>query len=105
MNRTTQRELAVLLRQARNALGVRKNVQIWYNLRPLSASVSERLGEQGKSVMVTPYANSSWMIYWIDPRCTENIRYVDPADFALPAQQFADKYITPNAASTNEAAG
>lgn len=98
MSRTTQRELKVLLREARNALGVRANRKVWPKLGPLTDALAERLGPQACAVMVSPYRDGCWMIYWVGGDCRENTRRIEAADLALSPRQFVDKHIPENEA-------
>lgn len=93
MSRTTQRELAVLLREAREALGVRANKKVWPRLAPLTDALANKLGPRAAAVMVTPYKDGCWLIYWVGGDCRENVKRIAASDLALSPQTFVDKYI------------
>ncbi|MBU2952184.1 hypothetical protein [Marinobacter sp. F3R08] len=93
MSRTTQHELRVLLRDARNALGVRSNRKIWPKLTPLTDALAERLGPKACAVMVSPYTDGYWMIFWIDGDCRENTKRIAPEDLALSPSKFVAKHL------------
>lgn len=95
MSRTTQRELKGLLREARQALGVSSNRKVWPRLTPLTKALSQRLGRDACAVMISPYRDNCWMIYWIDGNCRENTIRINPSDLALPTESFVTKYISP----------
>lgn len=97
MSRTTQRELKTLLRHARIALGVHANRKVWPKLGPLTDALAKRLGPKACAVMISPYRDGCWLIYWIGEDCRENTKRIDAADLALPPDRFVDKYIASTA--------
>jgi len=93
MSRTTQRQLKVLLREARNALGVRENRKVWPRLVPLTEALAARLGPGACAMMVSPYLDGCWLIYWVGADCRENTKCINVQDLALEPQQFVDKHL------------
>lgn len=91
--RTRQRRLAELMREAREALGVRKNRQIWQALTSYNEAVDARLGMPVAAGMITPYLNDEWRIFWIDGQAREHAIRINAADLALPPESFVDRYI------------
>lgn len=93
MSRTTQRELKTLLRHARIAIGVHANRKVWPKLGPLTDALAQRLGPKACAVMISPYRDGCWLIYWIGEDCRENTKRIEADDLALSPDQFVEKYI------------
>jgi hypothetical protein len=69
MARSTQRELAVLLRQAREHLGVRTNAEVWPRIaeaqQVLKAMVREGSDDALSVTFVSPYKDGAWTVNYV----------------------------------------
>lgn len=93
MSQTNQRQLKKLLRAAQKPLNVRNESDLWPRLLAYKNAIKDRLGPGASNLMVTPYRDGCWMIYWIGGDLRENARPVNPVDFSLSPEMFANKYL------------
>lgn len=92
MSRTTNAQLRVLMREARTAMGLRTNKQLQSSLEPYNKALETALPAGSVAILITPYRDNRWLVYWVDPECREQIKPLNLDDLNLPPEQFARKY-------------
>jgi hypothetical protein len=88
--RTTVKQQAILMRQAREALGVRYNRDVYPALIPINEALQERLGG---SAGVSHYKDNSWGVYCMLQGGFERFIYCRAEDLALTPEQFVEQVI------------
>jgi hypothetical protein len=68
---------------------------VWPKLAPFTEVVTNKLESGAAAVMITPYKNGIWMIYWVGSDCRENCRQISANDLSLSPEAFAQKYVAP----------
>jgi hypothetical protein len=87
--RTTVKRQALLLRQARIALGVKRNADVYPAIEPLDEAVKAKLG----GGMVSHYRDGVWGVSWIGPGAQDCFRACGPSDLALTPAEFIAKVL------------
>lgn len=87
--RTTVKQQALLLRQARIALGVKRNADVYPAIKPLEEAVKAKLGCGG----VSHYRDGVWGVSWIGPGARDCFRPFSPCDLALTPADFIAKVL------------
>lgn len=93
MRRTTQKQLAILFRDARQVFNLPNKNQVFTKLVPYSDALVQETGMGGFSI--TPYANDCWAITWFGgPTGTmkHNWLCISHKDFAIEAKEFAKRF-------------
>lgn len=79
--RSTQRMVAALLREARQALGVQRQTQVWKR----TTEIQDHLKKKFPGIVITigPYINDAWTIFTLDNSACQRIRYIEAKDLNL----------------------
>lgn len=91
MRRTTIRQQAVLLREAKHVLALKKTRDVYTAIQPIRQAIEALLG----GGFITHYRDNTWGIYWIGDGARDNFVTCSACDLALSPAEFISRFVRP----------